>query len=124
MAYIAFELHKKSRHQLAQHFVPKFPEFIGHHVTYKFGIPPRTRLPHVPETAFIVGYVEDVKGLEALVVNINGTTTRPDGKVYHITWSLDREAGFKPVHSNNLLSYTKPRIIDPIKIILTPKFFK
>ena len=43
------------------------------------------------------------EAIECLVVEIDGSSARPDGRTYHITLSLDREAGAKPVHSNDLL---------------------
>ena len=33
--YIAYELDRKSRQSLASVFPPKYPDFIGHHITYK-----------------------------------------------------------------------------------------
>lgn len=39
-------------------------------------------------TAQVIGHVDDGAGVEALVVAIDGSTARPDGKVWHITWSL------------------------------------
>jgi hypothetical protein len=35
-----------------------------------------------------VGEADDGAGVQALVVRIGGTTERPDGAIYHITWSL------------------------------------
>ena len=124
MGYLAFEVDKKSRKDLKKIFEPQFKEFIGHHVTYKFGVKSNEKLPNKPKIAKVVGYVKNDKGLEALVVEINGSTKRPDGKTFHITWSLDRSAGFKPVHSNNLLTSGKWENVNPIEIKLNPKFFK
>ena len=46
-----------------------------------------TPLPdHVVAQA--VGRVDDRRGVEALVVSLEGATDRPDGSTYHITWSL------------------------------------
>ena len=36
----------------------------------------------------MVGEADDGAGVQALVVAIGGTTDRPDGSTYHITWSL------------------------------------
>lgn len=121
--YQAFEVDQASRSRLAQQFPPKFPEFIGHHITYKRGAKSDQPLPEA--TAFkVVGYACDDAGIEALVVEVDGTSTRPDGKVYHITWSLDREAGFKPVNSNDLIADKGyEEITNPINITATAKFF-
>ena len=42
----------------------------------------------------IVGRADDGRGVEAMVVEIGGTSRRPGGGTYHITWSLSpgREA--------------------------------
>jgi hypothetical protein len=120
--YQAFEVSAESRSQLAQVFPPKFKEFIGHHITYRFGV--NSDLPLPEATSFrVIGYACDPSGLEALVVEIDGTTVRPDGKIFHITWSLDRDAGFKPVNSNNLLSGDAYELVKPINITATAKFF-
>lgn len=113
--YIAFTLDKKSRNVLKKTFPPKYDDFIGHHVTYKFGVKPNTPLPK-GGTLNVIGYIDDGESLEALVVEVNGKTTRPDGKIYHITWSLDRSKGRKPVHSNNLLASKDYEPVAPISI--------
>jgi hypothetical protein len=100
--YTAYVLDDKSRRSLAKVFPPKYPEFVGHHITLKFGVPKDTKKPR-PADISIVGYADDGEGLEALVVSVNGKTIRPDGKTYHITWSLDRSKGRKPVQSNALV---------------------
>jgi hypothetical protein len=72
----------------------------------------------------VVGYAYDEAGIEALVVEVDGSVVRPDGKTFHITWSLDREAGFKPVKSNDLIASKGYRkISNPINITATAKFF-
>jgi hypothetical protein len=121
--YQAFEVSAASRSALAEVFPPKFPEFIGHHITYKFGVSSDQPLPEA-STLRVVGYACDEAGIEALVVEVDGTTVRPDGKTFHITWSLDREAGFKPVKSNDLIAQQGyEKIPSPINITATAKFF-
>lgn len=119
--YIAFELDKKSRRQLAKVFEPKYPDFIGHHVTYKFGVDKDAKLPFPPKKMEVIGYVDDGEGLEALVVAINGSSERSDGNTYHITWSLDREKGKKPVHSNDLIAMKGYKKVTPVEIKAKPK---
>ena len=121
--YQAFEVSGASRSHLASVFPPKFSEFIGHHITYRFGV--KSDEPLSQATSFrVVGYACDDTGLEALVVEVDGSTVRPDGKTFHITWSLDRGAGFKPVMSNDLISKNGyEKISNPINITATAKFF-
>lgn len=121
--YQAFEISDSSRSQLARIFPPKFPEFIGHHITYKIGVKSDQPLPEA-ESFTVIGYACDDDGIEALVVEVDGTSTRPDGKTFHITWSLDRSAGFKPVNSNDLIAaHGYDKISNPINIAAIAKFF-
>lgn len=121
--YTAYEVPKKIRQALAQRFPPKYPEFIGHHITNIFGVRNDGTIP-VGRTATVEvnGYVDE-PGLEALVVSVNGKSHRPDGKQYHITWSLDRSAGKKPVHSNNLIQRGSVQQVEPLKFDAILKFF-
>ena len=49
----------------------------------------------------MVGVADDGAGVQALVVEIGGTTRRPDGSIYHITWSLG--ARRRAVESNDAI---------------------
>lgn len=98
MAYSGWKLNDADRERLLEEFPPRFPDVVAHHVT-------KNLKPFVPAEAevVVVGYACDDGGVEVLVVEVNGTSARPDGSTYHITWSLDRAAGRKPVHSNEVL---------------------
>ncbi len=98
--YLAFEVPENARLALAKLLPPKYPDFIGHHITEQFGVPPseQSRVAKIK----VVGHAEE-DGLEALVVEVDGELHRPDGKTYHITWSLDRSKGKKPAMSNALI---------------------
>jgi len=121
-SYIAYHFNDQTRQRLAELFPPKYPEFIGNHITVQF-VKSNSSLPEVPKTAIIVGYADNGEGLEALVVEIDGEIHRPDGKIYHITWSLDRKKGFKPVDSNTLISQGYEPV-DPIEIMVVPEMVK
>lgn len=109
MSYEAFVLTEQSRNTLRDLFPPKYPEWVGHHVTHRFGVPrcehPAAELIYgqLNFSIEVVGYVEE-DGLEAFVCTVDGGSRRPDGGTYHLTWSLDREKGKKPVHSNDLIA--------------------
>jgi hypothetical protein len=49
--------------------------------------PPDFPLPMEAE-GVVVGVADDEVGVQALVVEIGGTTRRPDGATFHIPWSL------------------------------------
>lgn len=120
--YNGWEISGHARSALASQFPPKFPEFIGHHITHEFGVKSDAPLPPQDADIQVVGYACNEDGLEALVVSVDGDMTRPDGRPYHITWSLDRGAGFKPVHSNALVN-SDWTPVNPINISATARFF-
>jgi len=91
-----WKLAKEDRERLLARFPPKYDEVVADHVTLKIG---GTQLPPTPE-AKVVGRAED-ESLECLVVELDGTTDRPDGSTYHITWSLG--PGREAVESNDVL---------------------
>jgi hypothetical protein len=121
--YLAYKLSPSSREQLIHHFKPKYPEVICGHVTYKFPAKSTDDLPPEVHDAHVIGYEDSGDGLEALVIEINGNSKRPDGKLFHITHSLDRAKGKKPVHSNDLVN-KKFTHVSPIAIHLTPAFLQ
>ena len=122
--YIAYVLSQSSRDQLSKIFPPKYSDFIGHHITYKFGVLETDPLPDDVKNARVIGYSTDNKSLETLVVELDGTSTRLDGKVYHITWSLDRAQGRKPVDSNKVIKEFNWESVAPIDIDVKPGFFR
>ena len=95
-----WKLPSDERSTLLHQFKPKYDNVVADHVTLRTGATPQTPLPSKVE-AQIVGYANDSNSLECLVVSINGTTDRPDGSIYHITWSLG--PGRRARESNQLL---------------------
>ncbi len=83
---IGWKLDRKQRAALLDIYPSRYANVIADHVTLSVA---GTELPPSAGDAVIVGYVDDGYGVEALIVAIDGSTTRPDGKVWHITWSLD-----------------------------------
>ena len=118
MAYVGWEL--QGRDVLLEIFPPKHPDVLAHHVTLTMN----AKMPLPTETyGELVGIV-DQDGVQAVVVMIAGTIARPDGKVYHITWSIDREAGAKPFHANRVIAehgYTA--FLWTVPVDLVPKLF-
>lgn len=119
--YTGWEISGHARSALASQFPPRFSDFIGHHITHQFPAKSDTPLPEASNIE-VVGYGWDEAGLEALVIAVDGSTTRPDGRIYHVTWSLDREAGFKPKDSNRVLA-SGWTAVNPINISATARFF-
>lgn len=86
------------RERLLGEFPPAYKHVVANHVTLQSG---RDEPPGDVE-AVIVGHVDDGAGVEAMVVEIDGTTVRPGGGTYHITWSLAE--GRKAKESNDAIA--------------------
>lgn len=129
MGYEAFVLTEASRHQLLQLFPPKYPKVIAHHVTHRFGVQ-KVESPYdlvfygTPRCDLhVIGYTEE-DGIEALVCTVDRGSRRPDGKTYHITWSLDPSKGKKPVDSNDMIARLGNRPVDPIRFCATLQYIE
>ena len=96
-------LDEAERAELLRQFEPAYRDIVADHVTLRGPAEARGQAPAVA-AAEIVGVADDGSGVQALVVKIDGTTRRPDGGTYHITWSLDRARGRKPVESNAVIA--------------------
>ncbi|MBK4734939.1 hypothetical protein [Noviherbaspirillum pedocola] len=103
MAYSAYVIADASRMAILDSFPPKFGDVICHHVTERFGLSAGDRQLPPPAEILIVGYACDAS-LEALVVTVDGNMRRPDGGTYHITLSLERALGRKPVDANRVIA--------------------
>jgi hypothetical protein len=113
-----WKLDRGEREALLRDHPPCYDEPVADHVTLEVGgkqLPGEVR-------AEIVGRTDDGKGVEAMVVTIDGTTDRPDGSTYHITWSLG--AGRRAKESNDVLRERGWEELDhPIPVTLTPARF-
>ena len=101
--FVGWLLEREQRDVLLKDITPHYADVIADHVTLVGRANSEIRKPKAV-TAEIVGTTDDGEGLQALVVEIDGTTKRPDGGVFHVTWSLDRKLGRKPVDSYEVLA--------------------
>lgn len=97
--YQAYNLTESARESLLKTFPNRFNKIAAHHVTFKFGASETDPLPSMAKI-IVVGYSFN-ENIECVVVSVNGSTQRPDGKTYHITLSHNNKA--KPVDSNKLI---------------------
>ena len=115
-------LRNGERDRLLERFPPKYDRVIADHVTLQADASGDTPLPR-QVTAEIVGRADDGDSLECLVVEIDGTSDRPDGSTYHITWSLG--PGRRAKESNDVLRDRGWKRLDkPIPIEIEPAKFK
>ena len=116
-----WKLSSDERSSLLERFPPKYENVVADHVTLRVSATPETPLPREVE-AEIVGHADDGDSLECLVVSIDGTTDRPDGSTYHITWSLG--PGRRARESNDVLRDRGWKPLEkPIPIQLQPARF-
>ena len=94
-------LHPLERNELLKLYPPRYADIVAHHVTLTSSFDK----VDAPATTIgtIVGRVDDDNGIEAMIVEIAGSTNRPDGGTYHITWSLDRSRNREAKESNDAI---------------------
>lgn len=101
--YMAFVLDDASRKEILGYFKPKYRKIDCHHITVKFD------LTEADQKLFddlsgasleVVGY-QYGEGVDCVAVEVDGSATRPDGGIYHVTLSL--KGGHNAVESNDVL---------------------
>lgn len=114
--FVGWALDRQEREALLKRFPPRYARPVADHVTLKFG-DREAELP-TETSGEIVGVADDGRGVQAMVVRIGGTTDRPDGSTYHVTWSLGpgrqakesndviRDFGWRPLPTPAPLSLT------------------
>lgn len=115
---IGWALDREERVELLLQFPPRYRNLVADHVTLAARVGRDAPLPGVVHGE-IVGRADDGKGVEAMVVRIEGSTDRPDGSTYHITWSLGD--GRRAKESNDVIAahgWTPIGLAMPLK--LTP----
>lgn len=119
---VGWRLDEGERAWLLRRFPPLYPDVFADHVTLKMNVRPRETLPE-PRAGAIVGEADDEAGLQCLVVEIGGGCERWDGSVYHLTWSLDRSLGRRPIESNGVIAWLGWRPVEAVTIGLRPARF-
>ncbi len=118
---IGWKLDRVQRNELLSRLPPRYPEVVADHVTLRSKVGKDSRLPGETIGA-IVGFSDDGRGVEAMVVRIGETTARPDGGTYHITWSLAE--GRTAHESNDVIAVCGWRPVEPpIPVRLEPQRF-
>jgi hypothetical protein len=119
---IGWKLDREQRRELLERFPPVYAEAVADHVTLRPRVAVDALLPDESDGA-IVGRSDDERGVEAMVVQMGDTTGRPDGSIYHITWSLGK--GRRAKESNDVIAAFGWQPIDPpIPVRLRPERFR
>lgn len=93
-----WKLAAAERAALLGRFPPVYAIVVADHVTLK---PDPQDLPD-DTVGQIIGRADDGRGVEALVVQLAGSTARPEGSTWHITWSLSE--GRRAKESNDVIA--------------------
>ncbi|CAH0496800.1 hypothetical protein [Novosphingobium sp. CECT 9465] len=112
---IGWKLDRTQRSVLLDAFPPRYANLVADHVTIAVD---GTKLPQSAINPVLIGHTDDGKGVEAMIVAINGSTSRPDGKVWHITWSLAE--GRAARESNDIIAEYGWRELALLHLKLTP----
>lgn len=97
---LGWKLEAAGRAALLARFPPRYPRTVADHVTHGR----KDKAPAMPQAdeATVIGHADDGVGVEALVVEVLGSTDRWDGSAYHITWSLAE--GREAKESNDVIA--------------------
>ncbi|MBC5781366.1 hypothetical protein H8N03_00330 [Ramlibacter sp. USB13] len=118
---MGWKLDREERDTLLARFPARYGNVVADHVTLKAYVDAKSALPP-PATGVIVGRSDDGRGVEAMVVQVDGSTERPDGSKYHVTWSLGPNR--KAVESNDVIARRGWEPVDPpVPVQLTPALF-
>lgn len=118
---IGWKLDRAQREELLARFAPRHARPIADHVTLRAHVAANAVLPPASE-GVIVGRADDGRGVEAMVVQLDGSVERPGGGTYHITWSLG--PGRRAVESNDVIAAGGWAPVDPpVPVRLQPARF-
>ena len=116
---LGWKLDREQREELLRQFPPRYARAIADHVTFRHAAGRDDPLPDPASDAEIIGRADDGLGVEAMVVRLGGTTDRPDGSTWHITWSL--RPGRRAKESNDVIAASGWTAFQkPVPVRLTP----
>jgi len=117
---IGWKLDRGEREALLGRFPPRYEQAVADHVTLATNAESEPLPPAVD--AAIHGRADDDAGVEAMVVALDGSTDRPDGSTFHITWSLGE--GRRARESNDVIrDHGWTRFDEPVPVTVTPARF-
>jgi adenosylcobinamide amidohydrolase len=122
MGYNGYKLTDNARKELLAAVPAMFPDVVAHHVTHEFNIA-ESDPPYVGTVRVVAVASNDM--IQAVLVKVLGTVTRAHGdSFYHVTLSMDKNAGAKANDSNALIKDSGDWIaVVPFDIDVIPTFF-
>lgn len=119
---IGWKLDPRQRTLLLARFPPRYGQSVADHVTLQSHVGPDAALPEETRGE-LVGRADDGRGVEAMVVRIGGSTQRPGGGTFHITWSLAE--GRKAQESNQVIAQHGWEPLDgAVEVTLQPRLIE
>lgn len=116
---IGWKLDDGERDALLAKYPPAYGTVVADHVTLQSDHGAGTPELPPPAHARIIGCADDGAGCQAMVVEVAGTSERPTGGSYHITWSL--ADGRRARESNDVIAvHGYAPLDDSTKITLAP----
>jgi hypothetical protein len=120
--YNGYLLTEQARAELLGQISAVHPDVIAHHITHEFGV--YDSLPPDTNTVRVIATAQNDK-VQAAIVKVNATTAREhDNSFYHVTISVDRDAGGKPNDSNELVKDSRNwTAVEVFDLAVIPTFF-
>jgi hypothetical protein len=100
MSIVAYNLDTCDLQKLRARFPPKYIEIVQPHCTAYLGKQVPTDMPKHAKGR-VYARVDDFEGVEVLLISVEEQERRPDGNLFHITWSLTADR--KPRESNYII---------------------
>lgn len=125
--YSALVLTEECRRKILHKFSPAFDLVKCDHITINYPAKDNDKkFQNLNLKVLVVGYkVDNELGVECLVVSVNGRSNRCDGRLYHLTLSLDSAKNAKAVLSNQILADHKyQKLHEPVKLETAFKLMK
>jgi hypothetical protein len=117
---IGWKLDRGEREKLLERFPPRYADPVADHVTLETNAGSKPLPPNVE--ARIIGRGDDGAGVEAMVVAVDGSSDRPDGSTFHITWSLG--PGRRAKESNDVIrDHGWTTLDDSVPVTIMPARF-
>ena len=113
MAYTGFLI--KNQKSLLAGIPPIFDKVFADHVTVCMGVGDSPKAA----TLKVVAVVSNDR-IQAGIVTVDDEYVRPDGKIFHVTLSLDSESGARPAESNELIKSATWNFIQPVYLSTQP----
>lgn len=108
-------LNPETRHSLLKLCPPRFQRVYASRVTLAYNVPRHYRLPKGNVLVAVKAIIE-TDTFQSLLVTVNGSYVRPDGKLYHITMSVPHDV--PPAEAGNI----DEQLVEEVGRFLHPAF--